>query len=803
MDYSILRQYSLRIFSKINKQNIGSGVLYVPRGNCAYIFTAAHVLDKSSSSDFIVEFYNECSQSKKQDYTFELSKDDFVYHTLYKNPDSVAPFDKNDIAGAKIEKLPWMNETNIYFADAPDGSEVLYIGYPANSFDPEMPFAEKITKVSVKRNIDKRIQIEDGTQYTNIIDELKGVSGAGVWIYTDNDIPCFVGMITTVHGNDGTGGLLDGISTLPIKELCLENDWKCSQSTIIHKEQKDNKTVLIADIPEPDVSDIGEIVPSEPSSDKQALCMRLQKQIKSAVRDLQISEALNLCEELQQTSEQDNVMKRYCDFAALQKAYCYMLLAKWKEAAVLLKDCGDFDTEEQGLAYIMLSDLARNQGQEYYVKHFLQLAKYSQGERLQTAFYECYRIILSSETSYSDDDYNELFSLIRVSEVTSKEKEQLYKLLANICVIKYRQFDLAVKALRQGFAITGDKSFYLSIALCYFEKTFSDKKMPDIVSADLAYQNFEMYLNFSDEMLSEAFYKNYGLPFCDIIAVLANPIAMKKHIEMIIEQCQDEKILPQLFLNKAEAIFKNEGYSPECFENIPVQYQYPLKVYFAVQSVMQEYSLFLDEKSVFLFEKEKDRTINPSQEDYITLKEKQIVQQMRALADEIEIIVEDRNPDYKFLIEKLSCSLLTIYLNLKEGEKFEKYLAFCKKEYPENIDLFNMELLCDEAKGNISETEEKLLQKIEEESSPQALKELQNFYFRNCQYTKLLNFYRGFIEGSSEAEKYFRKTIIVQYLEVLAKSVINLELAKKEFENFKTELNTESISYLTEIIKDV
>lgn len=641
MSFDDLRKYTLRIIEPGIDKNIGSGFFYAPQGEKAYVITAAHVVANSLSDQLIIEFYNELPKSEKKDYILEVSKNDFKIHTLYKTCETVC-FDKNDVACIEIDKRAWMDDQeSIYLSNAPDLSNVLYIGYPFDRYDSEMPFASAEKKVMVKRSIDKRIQIIDSSVSTNPVDELKGVSGSALWIETDNQVLCLVGILTAVHGNEGLGGTLDGISTLSVIDLFTENGWHYPQSVVIHRERCENGEMMIADIPETAETDCSEPVENRALSQLQRSCDQIQKQILSAISDLQIKTALDLCDSLQREAGADGSCKKWQDAAIVYQAYCYMMLSEWEHSVALLRDCGDFCPEESGLAYLMLADLASFQNQTYYVRHFLRLAKLSCGEQSQTAFYEQYHTLLRSETAYSDDDYDKLFSLLRSMKVTTKEKEQLYQQLANVSYIKYKDFVLAVKFLKQGFALRGDKGFYLAIARCYSAKALLDPLHPDVIAADKAYQNFDMYLDCADSLLSESFYRIFGLLLCNIIAALNNPDAMMKHIDRIIAGCTDYAILPELYYNRAQACYLLEGYSARCLENIPMEYHRPLVLNFAVQSLMSEYRPLLDKKMVFLFEREKYGVDSSDREAEILSEEQNIKKNMADLAKDIEIVIKE------------------------------------------------------------------------------------------------------------------------------------------------------------------
>ena len=801
MSFDDLRQYTLRIIEPGREENIGSGFLYVPQGEKAYVITAAHVVADSSSDRLIIEFYNELSRSEKKDYLLEVSKDDFKIHTLYKTSAAVR-FDKNDVACIEIDKLSWMDDQDVfYLSNAPDLSKVLYIGYPFDRYDSDMPFATAEKRVTVKRSINKRIQIIDSDASTNLVDELEGVSGSALWIKTDNNVICLVGILTAVHGSEGLGGTLDGISTLSIIDLFTENGWHYPQSALIHKERFKDGETMMADIPETTEIDCPESVENRELSQLQKSCDQIQKQIISAISDLQIKTALDLCNSLKREAGADDSCKKWQDAAIVYQAYCYMMLSEWEHSVALLKDCGDFCPEESGLAYLMLADLAGFQNQTYYVRHFLRLAKLSRGEQSQTAFFEQYHTLLRSESTYSDDDYNKLFSLIRTLKITTKEKEQLYQQLANVSYIKYKDFDLAVKFLKQGFALRGDKGFYLAIARCYAAKALLDPLRPNVIAADKAYQNFDMYLDCADSLLSECFYRNYGLLLCNTITALNYPDAMMKHINRIIDGCSDDATLPELYYNRAQACYLLEGYSSRCFENIPVEYHRPLFLNFAVQSLMSEYSPLLDEKMVFEYEKERHGVDDSDREAAILSKEQEIKKHMAALARDIETVIKEKCCDYLPLRSKLYSHLLDIYLILKQGKEYNALTEVCRQEFPNDAAFVGRDVLGEEANGNETYTEERLIDRIEANPTPQALKELQNFYFRNSQYEKLIALYQSHLESNYEAADYHIEGIIVQYIELLSRSKYNADLAKDEFEKNRDRLqNEETVNYLMSIL---
>lgn len=134
---------------------------------------------------------------------------------------------------------------------------------------------------------------------------------------------------------------------------------------------------------------------------------------------------------------------------------------------------------------------------------------------------------------------------------------------------------------------------------------------------------------------------------------------------------------------------------------------------------------------------------------------------------------------------------------MKQGKEYDALVKFSCQEFPHKAEFVERDLFCDEANGNEYGTEEKLIDRIEANPTPQALKDLQNFYFRNSQYEKLLAFYQSHLESKYEAADFYIEGIIVQYIELLSRSKYYVELAKKEFDKYKNKLtNKETVKYL-------
>ena len=116
MDNEKVKAISLRLLNS-DHLTLGSGLLFVPRGNYAYIFTAAHVVNHAS--DIIhIEFWHSSTTDGNEEFQLTTNKQNFKIDKLYRAVEQ-GKYNPFDIAGLRIEKREWMDNIECFYLVAP------------------------------------------------------------------------------------------------------------------------------------------------------------------------------------------------------------------------------------------------------------------------------------------------------------------------------------------------------------------------------------------------------------------------------------------------------------------------------------------------------------------------------------------------------------------------------------------------------------------------------------------------------------------------------------------------------------
>lgn len=222
-----LKLFAVRIESKIgDKQKyIGSGVLWKPQeSEYVYILTAGHVINPYLNNDheIIISYMN----TEEEVISESINKEDIWIHDCYEEYGGEKP-PINDAAILRSKNINCVNlEYNItLLRDKPESNELIFNGFPYGKEDDD--FEEHITlfkgtyidSMKQKSICKYRLDISNAVDATCRNDELRGISGAGIFL-NDDKIMHLIGVHTSGFGKEVNFNDVRAIGMNHFIEIC-------------------------------------------------------------------------------------------------------------------------------------------------------------------------------------------------------------------------------------------------------------------------------------------------------------------------------------------------------------------------------------------------------------------------------------------------------------------------------------------------------------------------------------------------------------------------------------------------------
>lgn len=796
MNKDTICSFSLRVLSEENTP-LGSGFLYLPPGDRAYIFTAAHVIFNSRHDKFRVEFFHRKEQGEgeeqEQNYHIILHRQAFVHDMLYrKNGDN--PFDPHDIAGAAIDKADWMKISDCFYIAEPIRELPLYcVGFPRYTYDADIVFAKFEPEATVKETSHNRIQfsINDRVDLTDVVRQLKGMSGTLLAVNATGDDACICGLWTMSHGQLAVGGTFNGLTSSQIVRLCRQNNWPVPISRLIEFRTIDGNRVPFIDDSGEKYGEVEYRREEYELANTHADIKPKLEEIHEDLYNLHVTSALEKSDALlsdisssESYREEVGILKNY-------QAYAYMLLGDNDQFSKILSEAEAFPAESKGLSNIMLANISMNAGNTAEANRYIEKAKQSGGEAIQAMLFEKYISLLENGTNNLEQDIQELSATTQGQQMTSKEWIQYYNLSANICVLKYQQREKAIKYAQKAFALSTDKHLYLTIAQNYCALAFSDPSAPNIVFADSAVQFFNLYLSYADESLRERFFHIDGCAYIDALSVIGDYPTLLACIDQVIS-CVSEEAKKRLRFMKAHALLSMSEYDNSVMVYLSKAERAALMLHHDFMMISNKYAAFLDWKCGFAYEKSVSGVEDAEKEWYQKENTISFFTGFEMLANSITAFLSetiDSSIDTSFQLKQ---DLLNLYLYLKKGESFCALLDECIGQYPELVPFRQLEKYRGEANHEVNVSDDLVTRMLDNHMSYETVKEAIGFYLRNGMYERIRSLYKRALEDT-RINNFHKDSLIMAYLDyLLLPTTSNAELLS-EYLLYKDQIQDDSL----------
>lgn len=216
-----IKQLTVKIYNK-GGGAIGSGTLYVPKGNGkhAYVFTAAHVAVKGLDAQYL-GFKMLVDQ---QEMNFETKEDDAI--KLHDKFDKDADIKTYDVAIIKIIKEDWMQSLPILTIGNPrEDLSVEGRGFPSSAREDNLKFAIMPLngQIGTCSDQDQRFHLILANKLTNPSEELPGYSGSGLFEERDEATELvLIGIFSYGQGKNAIQNTTNAFYSSLLQDICKQ-----------------------------------------------------------------------------------------------------------------------------------------------------------------------------------------------------------------------------------------------------------------------------------------------------------------------------------------------------------------------------------------------------------------------------------------------------------------------------------------------------------------------------------------------------------------------------------------------------
>ena len=780
-----IKPLSVRI--KNSNSVLGSGVLFLPNGDNAYVFTAAHLFNKLNDDyELVIECYCDCDNSNVDDYIFQVSKNDFKLHREYPGNEYC------DIAGIQLEKRYWMyDRRELYVASAVKKLDCKCVGYPYMQNDETIKFATSVLDLTVDdfsyTENRLRMKLISNAVYdaTDLVEALSGMSGSGLFCNEIADAELLLGIWKSSQGANASNGFFFSVLYPAIIGLCRQEGWiepklkKIIETKIKSKDNKLTKTQYSA--VDADVI----------SNEEKTIIEDADESIKAELDNIidlmhanKFDSAIEACNTLEKKIQETIGLYKEKAQIKLYLANCYMQIWDFEKALTYLTLKKRFPKEQCSFAYLMEANLKMLTGNLDEAQNMTKTAIELDENNIQAVMFDKYLDILKSNECDEAKDISSLENCLNIESLKIKDKCQIYTLIANLLIIKYNDFERAIEYHCKERKISGSSKSTLAIADCYYQLFLNNNN--DVVYCSCAVDYYLMLLYNAEKSQREAFFKNKGCIFINCLVYLNRNDLILEYVNEVIRNTasyQSVKDLKIVRANSATLLGRyDESYSegPTASEITAIQLFYRSKVLEVKQTncLDTEYGIIYDKNHGGYVKKE----------DELALKDEvdSLTRDFERLADDMIKFI-DSNAGQKRLIKQIYVSLLNLLLQLKYVEKYDIYLAQALSKYPNDKNFIMYKALKSEINGNLKSAEDGLEMELDAGINIYNAKEAISFYMRNKEFEKLEALYKRILD--SDAGNFNREELIFAYISFLSIPLQRRQYATQEYFKYRKELS--------------
>lgn len=800
----IYTKLSVRIINKTKNpgMNVGSGFLYITKEH-AFVFTAAHVISNPEHAYEIECFCrrDEVKPEELERYRYQVAGSAFSLHPDYQVPEDQKLFSKNDVAGIRLEKRPWMEGLPaIQFTVPVAEQKICFSGYPVKKWDESIEFAEKCchTEIQVTSCSEKRLQFAypDNADWSSMGDVVEGFSGCGVYADVEAcSVPLLVGILTCGQGKNLLHGSINALSFLAIKELCEKHSWPLP--------------LYAAEGVTDGVPNLERIASSNESQLLRQLSEEVRQKIeemRDSIREMKLEEALALYEEFTKTTAYQNSRESDKCYLLFIKAHCHLLMGELETAEALLEEGRSYAVPERYWHLVEKANILMNQmglpDGAARLEQAAGLLEEAIGLGVKDATAKIFKRYIEAVKSPDtlDRKLAHVHELSTDAHMDLKGMQDLYNVGGALCA-QAAQYEKAAEYYNTAYSFQGDGCFLIQSAQMYLAQAARKSPEHNLLLTAKASDNFVKYLENCGEALANAFYREMGGSFLDCAMALNRFGLIIKHIDGIIAQTQNPDAVQRMYLMKAVVQIELEESAYETLQHLDLPDQKALYLHMEFKSTMSQYTQMLEEASVCGADAQAGIELAQcAMERYYTMLE-EIRQSIHAMVCKIEAFLSNQNGT---LAQGINCSLFGDRINgllvCKNGDAYKSAIEQYQILFPELTDEHEQNrLLLPEACGEPEKTELLLLKYVTRNRNPQRMRCMLNFYFRNQNYNGLIDFYEGLVEDRDGLGQFGRSQLVWAYLDYLTKPSCTAQKALKQFLKYKDEILSKNLCDILEM----
>lgn len=794
MNEDKIRDLSVRII--VDDKPIGSGVLFIPKGKKAYVFTAAHVVcnDKLNDKQLEIECYFDGDDAKDknirfEDFVFHANANDFKIHNGYPQEDCY------DVAGIEIEKRRWMNERVTFDLLKPlnDMSGKCW-GYPLKNHNKSIDFAVFPFDFGVKKFAQhaKMMQFWLMSNHvydaTDLTDDFSGVSGSGLFCDAGNELSLLSGLWKGSSSSKAIGGLFFGSIYNSIFELCKQQNWTSPRKMKVEKDvefvEADNgssitQTKYIVSEFENSVEKEKIAIEDMPIDIKNSI-----NAIIDSINNGELQYALGLCNKVKEDLSSIKTMTKGKALTYVYEAVCYLYLKDFDKVTEVLVDKDSYPNEQKSFAYLLLSNVEMFKGKFKEAKDLISIAIKADDDNLQAKVFEEFVSIVLSKDYNKESDIAALEKYLSIGDIDLKDKQQIYMCITNMLYYKYQDLLSVIEFQKKVRSIRGDILSVVTIATLYDELSRSNNN--DIVYCSLAVEYYLQFLSNVDEIQQNMFYKTQGANFINCLVRIERNDLILEFIDKVIENTTVYESLTDLRVVRANAAMLSGVFDDRYFENLPDGIYDSLTLHKRFNKLIQHKMDIDDMDYRITYDKRYPGLVNLNDGIAFQMEVYRFKKIETELIKDLVNIIDSNRLDDKTLRPMLH-DLLDVLLAAKDVENYTKYLYKALSKYPGDMEFLSFKTRLNEINGNFQQAYDGVKQELASGMTMQNVKEAMSFFVRNRMYEDLRKLYKDVIE--SDLGQFEREQLIFRYIEFLAIPLSSRELAAREFLYYEKELS--------------
>ena len=782
-----IKPLSVRI--KNRNSVLGSGVLFLPNGDNAYVFTAAHLLNELNDDELVIECYCDCDNSNVEDYIFQVSKNDFKLHREYSGNEYC------DIAGIQLEKRYWMyDRKELCVANAVKNLNCKCVGYPYMQNDETIKFATSVLDLTVDdfsyTENRLRMKLISNAVYdaTDLVEALSGMSGSGLFCNEIVDAELLLGIWKSSQGTNASNGFFFSVLYPAIIGLCRQEGWiepklkKIIETKIKSKNNKLTKTQYSAVDANVISNEEKTIIGDSDESIKAEL-----DNIIDLMHENKFDSAIEACNMLEKKIQETIGLYKEKAQIKLYLANCYMQIWDFDKALTYLSLKKRFPKEQCSFAYLMEANLKMLTGNLDEVQNMTKTAIESDKNNIQAVMFDKYLDILKSNECDEAKDISTLESCLNMESLKIKDKCQIYTLIANLLIKKYNDFERAIEYHCKERKLSGSSKSTLAISDCYYRLFLNNNN--DVVYCSCAVDYYLLFLYNAEKSQREAFFKNKGCIFINCLVYLNRNDLILEYVNEVIRNTASYQSVKDLKIVRANSATLLGRYDESYSEGLTTSEITAIQLFYRSKVLEIKQTNCLDTEYGIIYDKNHAGCVK--KEDELALKEEVdlLMRDFERLADDMIKFI-DSNAGQKRLIKQIYVSLLNLLLQLKDVEKYDIYLAQALSKYPNDKDFIMYKALKSEINGNLKSAEDGLEMELDAGLNIYNAKEAISFYMRNREFEKLEALYKRILD--SDAVNFNREELIFSYISFLAIPLQRRQCATQEYFKYRKELSIEN-----------